>query len=94
MVNKKEVEHVAALARIAVSDADKELISQQLSKILDYIDQLKEADVEKVEPLRGLHTDQQVLRKDEAKPCDCRQDILANAPSIEADCFKVPPVIE
>jgi aspartyl-tRNA(Asn)/glutamyl-tRNA(Gln) amidotransferase subunit C len=94
MVDKKEVEHVAALARIAVSEADKDLISQQLSKILGYIDQLKEADVDAVEPLRGLHTDQQVLRQDQVKLCDCRRDILANAPSIEADCFKVPPVIE
>jgi len=94
MVDKKTVEHVAKLARIEISEAQKEYLCGQLSKILDYIDQLKKVDVEGVEPLRGLRLESGPMRPDEPRDSQAQADILANAPAQENHCFKVPKVIE
>lgn len=96
MVDKKTVEYVAGLARIAISDAEKEFLSGQLSKIVDYIGKLKELDTDGVEPLRSLHSNQKgnVLRADRTQEASLREDILGNAPSRRGDYFKIPPVIE
>ena len=94
MVDKKTVEYVAALARIAVSDEQKEFLSGQLSKILGYIDKLKELNTDGIEPLRTLNQKRDVLREDLKAQCMLRQDILDNAPSRRDDYFKIPKVIE
>ncbi|MDP2922202.1 MAG: Asp-tRNA(Asn)/Glu-tRNA(Gln) amidotransferase subunit GatC [Candidatus Omnitrophota bacterium] len=94
MVDKEIVEYVANLARIQVSEEEKEFLSGQLSKILGYIDKLKELDVEKVEPMRGLHLEKNIFRKDEVRISGLNEDILKNAPSREGDYFKVPKIIE
>ncbi len=64
MVDKKTVEYVAQLARINLSEEEKSSLGKQLSKILDYIDKLKELDTDKVSPLRNLHESKDVLRED------------------------------
>ena len=64
MVDKKTVEYVAQLARINLSEEEKSSLGKQLSKILDYIDKLKELDTDKVSPLRNLHESIDVLRED------------------------------
>ncbi|MFH1876586.1 MAG: Asp-tRNA(Asn)/Glu-tRNA(Gln) amidotransferase subunit GatC [Candidatus Omnitrophota bacterium] len=94
MVDIKTVEYVAQLARIAVTDREKEYLAGQLSAILDYIDQLKSVNVEGVEPLRGLNLEQNILRPDEVISSTTRKAILANAPGREGDYFKVPKIIE
>ncbi|MEI8349455.1 MAG: Asp-tRNA(Asn)/Glu-tRNA(Gln) amidotransferase subunit GatC [Candidatus Omnitrophota bacterium] len=94
MVDKKIVEYVANLARIEIPPAEAEHISAQLSDILAYIDKLKELNVEKVEPLRGLHLENNIFRKDEALASGCQEDILKNAPVREGNYFKIPKVIE
>ncbi|UCG35236.1 MAG: Asp-tRNA(Asn)/Glu-tRNA(Gln) amidotransferase subunit GatC [Candidatus Omnitrophota bacterium] len=94
MIDRKTVEHVALLARIQIGEDQKDYLGTQLSKILEYIDKLKKLDVKKVEPMRGLHVDQNVFRKDQ--PCQCLDTdrILNNAPSKKENYFKVPKVIE
>lgn len=96
MVDKKTVEYVANLARIAVSDKEKEFLSGQLSKILDYIDKLKELNTDDIEPLRSLHEEQKrnVLREDVKQQCTLSKNILDNAPSRRGDYFRIPKVIE
>jgi len=94
MIDKKDVEYVAGLARIAVSEEEKDFLKVQLSKILDYIDKLKELDTQAVKPLRALHLETNVFRQDVPNPLLCKDDILKNAPSREGDYFKVPKVIE
>lgn len=94
MVDKKQVEYVANLARIEIAESQKEYLASQLSKILGYIDKLKELNIDGVEPLRGLHLENNILRNDEVKQSSAKEDILKNAPSREGDYFKVPPVIE
>ena len=94
MVDKKIVEYVANLARIKVSEEEKEFLSDQLSKILSYVDKLKELNVEKAEPLRGLHLENNIFRPDEVKASNLTDEILKNAPQKEGNYFKIPKVIE
>jgi len=94
MVDKKTVEYVATLARIAVSDAQKEFLSGQLSKILSYIDKLKQLNTDGIEPLRTLNQKRDVLREDLKQRCKLRENILDNAPSRRDDYFRIPKVIE
>ncbi|HIE35826.1 MAG TPA: Asp-tRNA(Asn)/Glu-tRNA(Gln) amidotransferase subunit GatC [Candidatus Omnitrophica bacterium] len=94
MVDKKIVEYVAQLARVKISEEEKEKLTSQLSRILDYIDKLKELDVESVSPLRGPHLEKIVLRKDQVKPFSFQKEILNNVPSQEDGFFKISKVIE
>lgn len=94
MPDKKIVEYVANLARIGVSSDEIEYLSSQLSKILGHIDKLKELNVDNIEPMRGLHLENNIFRKDEAVNSNLKEDILKNAPSREGDYFKIPKVIE
>jgi aspartyl-tRNA(Asn)/glutamyl-tRNA(Gln) amidotransferase subunit C len=94
MVDKKQVEYVANLARIEISLSEAEYLGGQLSKILGYIDKLKELDVEGVAPLRGLHTQNNIFRNDVAKDSDAKEAILRNCPQKEGNYFKIPKVIE
>ena len=65
-----------------------------MSKIIGYIDKLKELDVEGIEPLRRVSILRDVFREDKVIPSSCREDILKNSPSREGDYFKIPKVIE
>jgi len=94
MPNEKQVEYVASLARIGVSSDEAESLVSQLSKILGYIDKLKELNVDNVEPMRGPSLKNNIFREDEAKDCGVQEDILKNAPSREGNYFKIPKVIE
>lgn len=94
MIDKRSVEHVALLARIEVSEDQKDYLGGQLSNILEYIDKLKELDVSKVSPMRGLHVDQNIFRPDQSCQCPDTNEILNNAPSREGNYFKVPKIIE
>jgi len=94
MISKKEVEYVAKLAKIEISEKEKESLGEQLSKILDYIDKLKELNVEGIEPMREVGESKDVLREDQARVSGAKEDILNNAPLREGDYFKIPKVIE
>ena len=94
MADKKDVEYVADLARVKITSQQEKSLEEQLSKIIGYIDKLKELNVEGVEPSRGAHIKRDVFREDKAMPSDCREEILKNSPSREGDYFKVPKVIE
>ncbi|MBU1113379.1 MAG: Asp-tRNA(Asn)/Glu-tRNA(Gln) amidotransferase subunit GatC [Candidatus Omnitrophica bacterium] len=93
-VDKKTVEYVAELARINLTEEEKESLGQELSKIISYVDQLKELDTQEVEPLRELQAKGDVFRPDKVSPSGCRAEILNNSPLSEGDYFKIPRVIE
>ncbi len=93
-VDKKTVEYVAELARINLTEDEKESLGQELSKIISYIGQLEELGTRNVEPLRDLTAKGDVFRQDTVTPSDCRGEILKNAPLGEGDYFKIPKVIE
>jgi len=94
MVDKKTVEYVANLARIEISLSQAEYLGEQLSKIIGYIDKLKELNVEGVPPMRGLNMQNNIFRNDEAKNSGVQEAILGNCPQKEGNYFKIPKVIE
>jgi aspartyl-tRNA(Asn)/glutamyl-tRNA(Gln) amidotransferase subunit C len=92
-VTIKEVEHIAALARLEFSDEEKEKFTHQLNEILQYIEKLKELDTSKVEPLSHVIELSNVFRDDVVKPSISVEEALKNAPAKVNTLFKVPKVI-
>jgi aspartyl-tRNA(Asn)/glutamyl-tRNA(Gln) amidotransferase subunit C len=89
-----EVEHVARLARLGLTDAERELYRQQLGSILDYVAQLGELDTERIPPGAAILPLEDVMADDEPRPSLDRDDVLANAPEREEGYFRVPAVLD
>ena len=92
-VTIKDVEHIAKLARLEFTDAEKEKLTYQLNKILDYMDKLNELDTTNVEPLSHVIELSNVMRQDVVVPSFPREEMLMNAPEKTERFFKVPKVI-
>ncbi len=89
-----EVEHIAGLARLKLTDEEKQRYREQLSAILDYAARLGELDTSSIPPTSSVLPERSVLRPDQAKPGLSRQELLENAPQAEGGMFRVPPVLE
>lgn len=99
-----EVEHVARLARLDLSAEAKERMRAQLDAILAYIDKLRGLDTADVEPTShpipragresGWEIMMNVMREDEIRPSFPREEMLANAPELDGDLFRVPKILE
>ena len=94
MIDPKDVDHVARLARLALGDEEKARMREQLSAILTYIDKLKELDVEGVEPTSHAVPLVDVMRDDDVVPGRPRDEMMQNAPDRAGDFFRVPRIIE
>ena len=92
-LSREEVEHIAELARLALSEEELELYQEQLSDILEHFDRLQELDTEAIEPTATVLPLRSVMRPDETSSPFPREDILANAPLTEDGCFGVPAVL-
>ena len=92
-VTLKDVEHVAKLARLELSNAEKEKFAHQLNEILAYIEKLNELETSSVEPLSHVIELRNVMRDDVMKPSYPREEMLKNAPERTEKFFKVPKVI-
>ncbi len=90
----KEVEHIALLARLELSDAEKQRYQQQLSHILEHVARLQKLDTSHTEPALGALPMGARLRADEPKPGLTANQVLENAPSTKKKQFRVPPVME
>jgi len=93
-LNQEEVQHIAELARLALSDREKALYQEQLSAILQHFERLQELDTEAIPPTASVLPLRSVMRADEPSPSSLQEDILANAPAADEGCFKVPAVME
>ena len=93
-LSKKDVEHVARLARVALTEEEKEKFTVQLGNILEHIEKLKELDTSQVQPTAHPFFVRTVWREDVVEACPLREGILSNAPGREELFFKVPKVIE
>ena len=92
-VTKKEVEHIAELARLKFKEEELESFTHQLNEILSYVDKLNELDTENVEPLSHPIENINVFRNDELKKSISTEEALKNAPDKTDEFFKVPKVI-
>ena len=93
-IDHKKVDELASLARLTFNAEDKENMRQDLEKILDMCEKLKEVDTEGVEPMIYVHDNVNILRSDEVKPALKKEDALKNAPKKDSDFFRVPKVID
>ena len=94
MISRQDVEHIARLSRLALSDAEAERMREQLSGILAYIDKLRALDTAGVEPTSYAVPLLNVMREDELAPCLTQDEALANAPDRSEASFRVPRIIE
>jgi aspartyl-tRNA(Asn)/glutamyl-tRNA(Gln) amidotransferase subunit C len=93
-VEKSEVEHVAELARIELSEEEKELYAEQMSTILAFFDRLKEVDTERVQPTSHVIELLNAYRPDEAVPGPGAEAVLENAPERAGRFFRVPKILD
>lgn len=93
-VAKKDVEHVTNLARLGISEEEKELLTKQLSAILEYANNLKELDTKDILPTSHAIPLKIILREDKNIPSKNGEDILENAPEEKGHMFRVPKIIE
>ena len=93
-LSREEVLHIARLAKVALTEEEITRMSEQLSNLLEHFEVLQKVDTEGVPPTAQSVTLQSVMREDEVKPSLPTEDILANAPRRDGDCFRVKPVLE
>jgi len=93
MVDRKTVEYIANLSKIETSEEESYFLSTQLSKILDYIDKLKELDVKDVKPIRHFYLKNNVYREDVVENYNLNKEILKNSPKSLENFFKIPNVL-
>lgn len=93
-IDRKEVEHVALLSRLKLTDEEIDRFTEQLGGILDYVKKLDEVDTSQVPPMSHAIDVSNVWREDEIRPSLSVPEVLANAPEREEEFFKVPKVTE
>jgi aspartyl-tRNA(Asn)/glutamyl-tRNA(Gln) amidotransferase subunit C len=92
-LNKKDIEHIAKLAKLKFTDDEIDKLAPQLNGILDYVEKLNELDTENVEPLSHPVANTNVFREDKLKESVPTEEALKNAPQKDEKYFKVPKVI-
>ena len=93
-LDKAEVAHIAALAKIRVGEAELEPLVAELSRIIGWVEQLREVDTENIAPMTGVSAMRLPMREDRVTDGDCRDAILGNAPQTAKGFFAVPKVVE
>lgn len=89
-----DIEHVARLARLELTPEEKERLRAQLGLILEHAAKVGEVATEEVAPTAWAIPRVNVLRPDEPAPSLPLEEVLANAPELEQDRFKVPRIVE
>ena len=93
-ITMRDVEHVARLSRLALTDQEKERMRRELDGILSYIDKLRALDTANVPPTSHAVPMTNVMREDEPRPSLAQDEMLANAPERGGEFFRVPKIIE
>jgi len=91
---KMDIEKVARLARLELSDEEMEAFSRQLGKILEYMEQLNWVDTSEVEPTSHTLSVFNVFREDEIRDSFPQEEVLGIAPEEEEGHFRVPRIID
>lgn len=93
VISDETIEYVGILAKLELSEEEKENAKKDMEEMLDYIDKLGELDTSSVEPLSHVFPVHNVFREDEVNEHDGRENTLANAPERNGDIFVVPKTI-
>jgi len=92
MITIKDVEHVAKLARLELSEAEKEMFTHQLGDVLAHVEKMNEVDTTNVEPMNHPIDFSNVMRNDVKIYPNTRDELMQNAPDVEGEFFKVPKI--
>ena len=92
-ISADEVAHVAALARLRLTDDELERFTHQLAAVLDHAADVEALEIDDVPPTAHPYPLRNVLRDDEPEPALDRDEVLAQAPSVEGGRFQVPPIL-
>ena len=92
-IDDATIDYVGILAKLALSDEEKEQAKKDMGRMLDYIDKLGKLDTEGVEPMTHLFPVQNVFREDVVTNGDDRDSMLKNAPGEKNGMFVVPKTI-
>lgn len=93
-IDKDSIKKIAHLARLEFDESSAEKMSQDMSQILDWVEQLNELDTTNVEPLTTMSSEVNVMRDDKAGSHLSHEAGLKNAPKKDSDYFRVPKVLE
>ncbi|MBM4145317.1 MAG: Asp-tRNA(Asn)/Glu-tRNA(Gln) amidotransferase subunit GatC [Nitrospira sp.] len=93
-ITKEQIQHIAVLSRLNLSEEEKDLFGSQLSSILDYMDQLNELDTRETEPTSHVLSLSNVMRDDIPTSSLPGEEALKNAPSHAENFYRVPKIIE
>lgn len=93
-IGLKEIDKIATLSRINLTDVEKNTFRRQLTEVLEYMEKLNELNTDGVQPMAYATSLKNVFREDKIKSSFTRQEILKLSPSISNGFFKVPKVIE
>ena len=93
VISDETIEYVGILAKLELSEEEKENAKKDMEEMLDYIDKLGELDTSSVAPLSHVFPVHKVFREDEVNEHDGRENTLANAPERNGDSFVVPKTI-
>ncbi len=92
-ISKQDVEHVAKLARLTLSDEELEIMTGQLDNILSYVDKLEELDTSNIEPTSHVFSVSNAFREDEVRESLTQDEAVENGPQQNGEHFQVPRVI-
>ncbi|MBY6276052.1 Asp-tRNA(Asn)/Glu-tRNA(Gln) amidotransferase subunit GatC [Symbiobacterium thermophilum] len=93
-VTRDEIQRVARLARLSLSEEEIETFAEQLNRILEHVERINRLDVADVPPTYHGVALQHPFREDKPQPSLDREAVLALAPEAEAGCYKVPKITE
>ncbi|MDQ5814779.1 MAG: Asp-tRNA(Asn)/Glu-tRNA(Gln) amidotransferase subunit GatC [Actinomycetota bacterium] len=93
-IDRKAVDHVARLARLDLSEEERERMSVELAQILGHAEAIQELELDDIEPTSHALPLRNVMRADEVRPSLTQDEALANAPEAEGGRFRVPRIIE
>ncbi len=93
-ITRLDVQHIAELARLSLTETEEELYQEQLSAILDYAQRLNTLETEAIPPTASVLPLRSIMRDDADRPSLPVEMVLANAPARSGDAFEVPVILE
>jgi aspartyl-tRNA(Asn)/glutamyl-tRNA(Gln) amidotransferase subunit C len=94
VISDETMEYVGILAKLELSEEERQAAKKDMERMLDYVDKLNELDTSGVEPMSHIFSVSNVFREDEVRNGDGREDALANAPERRDQAFVVPKTVD
>lgn len=94
IISDETIEYVGILAKLELSEEEKQQAKKDMGRMLDYIDKLNELDTEGVEPMSHVFAVNNVFREDVVMNGDDRENMLRNAPAKKDGSYKVPKTVQ